>query len=429
MDVKKIINKKLSGSPLTSAELEFIIMSYVDNTINDSIMTDFLKSVHQNGMVKDEIVSLTRIMINSGETIDFSGLNSFVADKHSTGGVGDKVSIILGPILASLGIAVPMLAGRSLGHTGGTIDKLETIPGFNTNLTIADFKNNVERSGVCIMSQTESICPADKKIYALRDITGTIDSIPLICGSIMSKKISEGIDGLVLDIKIGNGAFMRSLSQGKKLGTMLKFIGEQFNVSTKVVYSNMDQPLGKTAGMWCEIEESIHALKGNGSEDLMRAIFELGSKLIIEAGIVETTLEATEIQKKSINNGMAFEKFEEMVSNQDGIIKKAGELNAPIFSKEITSKKDGYLKSFDTIAVGWAAVEMGCGRKIKSDKLDNTAGIKFNAKVGDYIEEGDRIMSCFNSDNDKLNDAHSKLIKTFQLSDEKVKSPDLIYQD
>ena len=429
MDVKKIINKKLGGSPLTNAELEFIIMSYVDNTINDSIMTDFLKSVHQNGMVKDEIVSLTRIMINSGETIDFSGLNSFVADKHSTGGVGDKVSIILGPILASLGIAVPMLAGRSLGHTGGTIDKLETIPGFNTNLTIADFKNNVERSGVCIMSQTESICPADKKIYALRDITGTIDSIPLICGSIMSKKISEGIDGLVLDIKIGNGAFMRSLSQGKKLGTMLKFIGEQFNVSTKVVYSNMDQPLGKTAGMWCEIEESIHALKGNGSEDLMRVIFELGSKLIIEAGIVETTLEATEIQKKSINNGMAFEKFEEMVSNQDGIIKKAGELNAPIFSKEITSKKDGYLKSFDTIAVGWAAVEMGCGRKIKSDKLDNTAGIKFNAKVGDYIEEGDRIMSCFNSDNDKLNDAHSKLIKTFQLSDEKVKSPDLIYQD
>ena len=429
MDVKKIINKKLSGSPLASAELEFIIMSYVDNTINDSIMTDFLKSVHQNGMVKDEIVSLTRIMINSGETIDFSGLNSFVADKHSTGGVGDKVSIILGPILASLGIAVPMLAGRSLGHTGGTIDKLETIPGFNTNLTIADFKNNVERSGVCIMSQTESICPADKKIYALRDITGTIESIPLICGSIMSKKISEGIDGLVLDIKIGNGAFMRSLSQGKKLGTMLKFIGEQFNVSTKVVYSNMDQPLGKTAGMWCEIEESIHALKGNGSEDLMRVIFELGSKLIIEAGIVETTLEATEIQKKSINNGMAFEKFEEMVSNQDGIIKKAGELNAPIFSKEITSKKDGYLKSFDTIAVGWAAVEMGCGRKIKSDKLDNTAGIKFNAKVGDYIEEGDRIMSCFNSDNDKLNDAHSKLLKTFQLSDEKVKSPDLIYQD
>ena len=429
MDVKKIINKKLGGSSLTNAELEFIIMSYVGNTINDSIMPDFLKSVHQNGMVKDEIVSLTRIMINSGETIDFSDLKSFVADKHSTGGVGDKVSIILGPIMASLGIAVPMLAGRSLGHTGGTIDKLETIPGFNTNLTIADFKNNVERSGVCIMSQTESICPADKKIYALRDITGTIDSIPLICGSIMSKKISEGIDGLVLDIKIGNGAFMRSLSQGKKLGTMLKFIGEQFNVSTKVVYSNMDQPLGKTAGMWCEIEESIHALKGDGSEDLMRVIFELGSKLIIEAGIVETTLEATEIQKKSIDSGMAFEKFEEMVSNQDGIIKNADELNAPIFSKEITSKKDGYLKSFDTTAVGWAAVEMGCGRKIKSDKLDNTAGIKFNAKVGDYIEKGDRIMSCFNSDNHKLNDAHSKLIKTFQLSDEKVKSPDLIYQD
>ena len=197
MDVQKIIHKKLSGSPLADAELEFIIMSYLDNTIPDSIMTDFLKSVHQNGMIKSEIISLTRIMIDSGEIIDFSNLGCFVADKHSTGGVGDKVSIILGPILASLGIAVPMLAGRSLGHTGGTIDKLETIPGFDTDLTISNFKDNVERSGICIMSQTNTICPADKKIYALRDITGTIDSIPLICGSIMSKKISEGILSLI----------------------------------------------------------------------------------------------------------------------------------------------------------------------------------------------------------------------------------------
>ena len=309
MDVQKIIHKKLSGSPLADAELEFVIMSYLDNTIPDSIMTDFLKSVHQNGMIKSEIISLTRIMIDSGEIIDFSNLGCFVADKHSTGGVGDKVSIILGPILASLGIAVPMLAGRSLGHTGGTIDKLETIPGFDTDLTISDFKDNVERSGICIMSQTNTICPADKKIYALRDITGTIDSIPLICGSIMSKKISEGINGLVLDIKIGNGAFMRSLSQGVKLGSMLKFVGEKFNVSTKVVYSNMDQPLGKTAGMWCEIDESIQALKGNGANDLMEVVFELGSSLIIQAGLANTQLEAIRMQKQCLENGGSISKI------------------------------------------------------------------------------------------------------------------------
>ena len=255
MDVQKITNKKLEGGTLTDNELEFVIKSYVDASINDNIMGKFLKSIHSNGMVIDEIVSLTQIMIDSGETIDFTNLESFVADKHSTGGVGDKVSIILGPVLAALGIAVPMLAGRSLGHTGGTIDKLETIPGFKTDLSINDFKKNVERSGLCIMSQTDAICPADKKIYALRDVTGTIDSNPLICGSIMSKKIAEGIGGLVLDIKIGNGAFMRTLQEGKQLGDLLKYVGEKFNVSTNVIYSSMDQPLGKTAGMWCEINE------------------------------------------------------------------------------------------------------------------------------------------------------------------------------
>ena len=429
MDVQKIIHKKLSGSPLADAELEFVIMSYLDNTIPDSIMTDFLKSVHQNGMTESEIISLTRIMIDSGEIIDFSNLGCFVADKHSTGGVGDKVSIILGPILASLGIAVPMLAGRSLGHTGGTIDKLETIPGFDTDLTISDFKDNVERSGICIMSQTNTICPADKKIYALRDITGTIDSIPLICGSIMSKKISEGINGLVLDIKIGNGAFMRSLSQGVKLGSMLKFVGEKFNVSTKVVYSNMDQPLGKTAGMWCEIDESIQALKGNGANDLMEVVFELGSSLIIQAGLANTQLEAIRMQKQCLENGEAFQKFEEMVVNQCGEIKRASKLNEPLFTKEIICEKDGFVNSFDTTGLGWIAVEMGCGRKNISDSLDNTAGIKFNVKVGDYIKRGDQIMSCFNSNNYKLAKAHSKLIKTIQISEEKVESPNMIYRD
>ena len=429
MDVQKITNKKLEGDPLTDNELEFVIKSYVDNAIDDSSMGKFLKSIHLKGMEIDEIVSLSKIMIDSGETIDFSNLESYVADKHSTGGVGDKVSIILGPVLAALGIAVPMLAGRSLGHTGGTIDKLETIPGFRTDLSIADFKKNVERSGLCIMSQTNTICPADKKIYALRDVTGTIDSNPLICGSIMSKKIAEGIDGLVLDIKIGNGAFMRTLAKGKQLGNLLKYVGEKFNVTTNVVYSNMDQPLGKTAGMWCEINESIQALKGNGAIDLMDVVFELGNKLFIDSGLTDTRSKATEMQIQCIGSGNAYDKFEEMVFNQGGYIGKTSELNEPLFSKKVISEKNGFIKSFDTTALGWAAVQMGCGRINKNDNLDDTAGIAFNAKVGDQVNKGDFIMQCFGSDENKLDQAYSQLKETFQIAEEKVESQEMIFRD
>ena len=429
MDAKKITNKKLEGDSLTHNELESVIKSYVDNAIDDSIMGKFLKSIHLKGMEIDEIISLTQIMIDSGEIIDFSNLESYVADKHSTGGVGDKVSIILGPVLAALGIAVPMLAGRSLGHTGGTIDKLETIPGFKTDLSITDFKKNVERSGLCIMSQTNTICPADKKIYALRDVTGTIDSNPLICGSIMSKKIAEGIDGLVLDIKIGSGAFMRTLAEGKQLGNLLKYVGEKFNVTTNIVYSNMNQPLGKTAGMWCEINESIEALKGNGAIDLMDVVFELGNKLIIDSGLTDTPYKATEMQRQSINSGNAYNKFEEMVFNQGGYIEKTSELNKPLFSKKVISEKNGFIKSFDTTALGWAAVQMGCGRINKNDNLDNTAGIAFNAKVGDQVNKGDYIMQCFGSDENKLNQAYSQLKETFQIAEEKVESLAMIFRD
>ena len=378
MDVQKITNKKLEGDPLTDNELEFVIKSYVDNAIDDSSMGKFLKSIHLKGMEIDEIVSLTKIMIDSGETIDFSNLESYVADKHSTGGVGDKVSIILGPVLAALGSAVPMLAGRSLGHTGGTIDKLETIPGFRTDLSIADFKKNVERSGLCIMSQTNTICPADKKIYALRDVTGTIDSNPLICGSIMSKKIAEGIDGLVLDIKIGNGAFMRTLAKGKQLGNLLKYVGE---------------------------------------------------KLIIDSGLTDTRSKATEMQIQCIDSGNAYDKFEEMVFNQGGYIGKTSELNEPLFSKKVISEKNGFIKSFDTTALGWAAVQMGCGRINKNDNLDNTAGIAFNVKVGDQVNKGDSIMQCFGSDENKVDQAYSQLKETFQIAEEKVESQAMVFRD
>ena len=382
MDPIKTIKAKQNQSILSSKEIDFLVSSYSNNQITDEIMTEFLKAVKDNGMNMDETISLTKTMIDSGEKMDFSHLNSYVADKHSTGGVGDKVSLILGPLMASLGITIPMIAGRSLGHTGGTIDKLETIPGFKTDLSIQEFKNCIEKIGLCIMSQTDSICPADKKMYALRDVTNTIDSMPLICGSIMSKKIAEGIRGLVLDIKIGNGAFMKNLRDGKDLATKLMKVGSAFNVSTDVIYSNMDQPLGRTAGMWCEVNESINAMNGEGAEDLMNVVYNLGTKMLLQAKIVKSANEARKVQIENIRNGKALKKFQQMVKNQSGQIDLGPNINNPSFLHEVISEHDGYVSAFDTTAIGWALVELGCGRKKSGDVLDNSAGIEFCAKVG-----------------------------------------------
>ena len=402
MILQNQIDLKSNGKPIPDEDLKLLIKSFVENKIDDKSMTEFLKAVKTYGMTKQETISLTEAMLQSGEIIEFNEIDTYVSDKHSTGGVGDKVSMILGPILAAGGQAIPMLAGRSLAHTGGTIDKLETIPGFQTNLTTDDFINNVQEIGICIMSQTDSICPADKKMYALRDITDTIDSVPLICGSIMSKKIAEGIDGLVLDIKIGNGAFMKTINQGMDLGNALQNIGEAFGIKTEIVYSSMDQPLGKTAGMWCEINESIEALKGNASQDLMDVVFELGSKLIVQAGISNSYTTAVSIQKDLISSGKAYNKFEEMVNQQGGHLNKANEINSPKHEKTIFANDDGFVEAMDTLSIGWATVELGCGRKTKSDILDPTAGIEFYCKIGDHVEKGDPIFRCFNSNNEKL---------------------------
>jgi len=402
MNLQNLIDLKKNGKPIPDKDLKSLIKSFVQNEIDDKSMTEFLIAVKTHGMTMEETISLTSAMLNSGEKVEFTEIDAYVSDKHSTGGVGDKVSLILGPILAAGGQTVPMLAGRSLAHTGGTIDKLETIPGFKTNLSTNDFKNNVQETGICIMSQTDSICPADKKMYALRDVTDTINSIPLICGSIMSKKIAEGIDGLVLDIKIGNGAFMKTINQGRELGNTLQSIGKAFNINTEIVYSSMNQPLGKTAGMWCEVEESIEALKGNAPQDLMDVVFELGSKLFVQAGISNSFATALSIQKDLISSGKALNKFEEMIQQQGGHLSKANEINLPQFEKTIFANDRGYIEAMDTLNIGWAAVELGCGRKTKADILDPSAGIEFYCKIGDRVEKGEPIFRCFNSNNEKL---------------------------
>jgi len=419
MNPNQLVQRKISGEAIPQTEMASFINAYVDERIHDDEMTPFLKAVHAHGMTDEETIILTDIMLNSGDRLAFSNVDAYVADKHSTGGVGDKVSMVLGPIMAAAGLAIPMLTGRSLGHTGGTTDKLETIPGFQTSLTLDQFKANVETHGICIMGQTESICPADRKMYALRDVTDTIDSIPLICGSIMSKKIAEGIQGLVLDIKTGNGAFMKTIDQARSLGQILQKVGEAFHVKTDVVYSSMNQPLGRTAGLWCEMDESIAALKGDGAKDLMDVVFELGSKLLVQAGIIRGETAAVSMQENLIQSGKAYDKFEEMVSVQGGDLSQIKQLHQPKFELIVSAKSSGYVESMDTLNIGWAAVELGCGRRKKDDILDPTAGVEFMAKIGNKVQKGDPLFRCFNSNENKLDSALNYLLDSARIGSEK----------
>lgn len=419
----EIIKQKRNGNEISHTQIKDFINGYLSEEIPDYQMSALLMAIFFNGMTESEISALVDVMLNSGKRMDFTHHANYVADKHSTGGVGDKVSIILGPLLAAAGIAIPMLSGRSLGHTGGTLDKLETIPGFKVDINLDDFRKQVDSIGIAMIGQTKDICPADRRMYALRDVTGTIESIPLICGSIMSKKIAEGIRGLVLDIKTGNGAFMKNIDDAHKLGDTLTKIGNAFNINTDVVYTSMNQPLGKTAGLWCEIRESIDGLKGNGPDDTMQVTFELGAKLILQAGLSKTQSEAIALQKELLSNGKAYEKLLEMVEYQGGNpqdIKNYNQLHQPKFSKSLKAEKSGYIQSMDTYKIGLATIELGCGRKKTTDAVDPTAGIEFYKKIGDKVNRGDTLLNFFNSENSKLNPAEKLLKDSIQIGEEKV---------
>lgn len=419
----EIIKQKRNGNEISHTQIKDFINGYLSEEIPDYQMSALLMAIFFNGMTESEISALVDVMLNSGKRMDFTHHTNYVADKHSTGGVGDKVSIILGPLLAAAGIAIPMLSGRSLGHTGGTLDKLETIPGFKVDINLDDFRKQVDSIGIAMIGQTKDICPADRRMYALRDVTGTIESIPLICGSIMSKKIAEGIRGLVLDIKTGNGAFMKNIDDAHKLGDTLTKIGNAFNINTDVVYTSMNQPLGKTAGLWCEIRESINGLKGNGPDDTMQVTFELGAKLILQAGLSKTQSEAIALQNELISNGKAYEKFIEMVEYQGGNpqdIENYNQRHQPKFSKSLKAEKSGYIQSMDTYKIGLATIELGCGRKKTTDAVDPTAGIEFYKKIVDKVSQGDTLLKFFNSDSSKLNPAEKLLKDSIQIGKEKV---------
>jgi len=418
-----IIRIKKNNQEIPASDLKQFIWEYSHQQISDKDMTKLLKAVFKNGMKREEIFALTESMIDSGEKMDFTFLSNYVADKHSTGGVGDKVSIILGPLMAAAGLAIPMISGRSLGHTGGTLDKLETIPGYRTNISLDEFKRNVNDVGISMIGQTEKICPADRKMYALRDVTGTVASIPLICGSIMSKKIAEGIQGLVMDIKIGNGAFMNTIQEGKELAALIQDIAENFNVKSDIVYTSMDQPLGQYAGLWCEVKEAIYCLRNEGSKDTMKVTFALGAKLLLQAQIASDEDEALSLQQRLIESGLALEKLLEMVVVHDGSLSDIASLHTLHLPKEeivLSAERSGYITNMNTLLIGLAHCELGCGRKKLSDILDPTAGIEFYHKIGDEVSEGEPLMRLFNTKKDKLDAALHMLKNSVTIDENKV---------
>ena len=425
----ELIEKKRDGIELTSGEIDWFIHNVMNEKIDDCQLSALLMSIYFNGMSNAETKSLIDSMVKSGKMFNFKHLERYVADKHSTGGIGDKISFILAPLLSSFDIIVPMIAGRSLAYTGGTIDKLESINKFQTQKDFDSFNKQIDQIGCGIISQSSEICPADKKLYSIRDLTGTIPSFPLICSSIMSKKIAEGLDGLVMDIKVGNGAFMKTLHDAKKLGVELKKIGNSFDIDVNITYSNMSQPLGKYAGLKCEIIEAVDCLKGTGPDDVTQLSIDLCADILVQSGMSTNKSEAKTSLLKNIENGKALEKFEGMITAQ------GGDLN-DIYSKDnfakksikIRSKETGYVKSINTEKIGWALVEIGCGKKVISDTLDYSAGIKTNYKVGDKIYKGDTIYELFASNEKKLKNAKKILSKTFVFSEQEIEKENLIIE-
>ena len=415
MIYSNLISKKRDGFNLKRNDVELFFNGYLIGKVTAAQMSAMLMAIYFNGMDEEEIFSLVEVMLRSGKTLDFSDSKDFVADKHSTGGIGDKVSLILAPIIAGLGLKIPMIAGRGLGFTGGTIDKLECIPGFNTNPDIDNFIKWVSMSGYGIMSQSEEICPADKRIYDLRSKTGTVASIPLICGSIMSKKIAEGISGLVLDIKVGNGTFMKSKHKAIELGSWMKKIGEAFNIKTDIIYSSMNQPLGNYAGLSCEVFEAIECLKGKGPNDLMEVTFELGSHLLLQSGTAKTLSEGIKLQKNIIDSGKALKVFENSVETQGGRLNEFRDQSLPKYESYVCPKNSGFIQKMDTESIGWHLVDMGCVQQNRDQKLDKTAGIEFLKKTGDRVHKDQPVFRVFCSNKNKINKVSKTLSNTLTI--------------
>ena len=429
MTAYEIIAKKRDGIELKKREIRFFIEEFLKGKIKDYQLSALLMAIYCRGMSDDEIFALTESYIQSGARIDLSGIPGIKVDKHSTGGVGDKVSIILAPLAASLGVPVPMISGRGLGHTGGTLDKLESIPGFRVFGSADSFKKQLAEIGVAMLGQTDSIVPADRKIYALRDVTATVESIPLITASIMSKKIAEGIDALVLDVKYGNGAFMKEIDQARLLAQYLIKVGAAFGKKVVAYLTSMEQPLGKNVGNWLEVAECIDCFHGNGPADLMEVTLTLTAEMLVLAGKAGDHEEALRKCRDALVNGTAFEKFLEMVRYQGGdtgVIESPQTYPLATYRQVVPSPAAGFVQSFNTQAVGLAAVQLGSGRLRAEDAVDPRAGIVVHKKIGDFVEKGEPLFVMHTNNEKVLEPVAGKLLSVIKIGEKKSRVPKLI---
>ncbi len=399
-----LIEKKQAGKALIRKEWDFFITGYLSEEIPAYQMSAMLMAIYFRGLEDGEVTDLIDIVIKSGKQIRFKDKNTFYADKHSTGGVGDKISLILAPLAAAAGrVRVPMISGRALGHSGGTLDKLESIPGFRTNLTLKEFQDQTDQIGCALIGQTNDICPADRELYALRDVTATVRSIPLICISILSKKIAEGIRGLVLDVKAGNGAFMQTQKEAETLAKKLKQFGEAGGLKVTPVITDMNQPLGQAVGNWLEVRESIDVLQGGGPKDVRDLSIRLTEEMILLAEPEADRVSVHAELESLIDNGKAFEKFLEIVEAQDGdisVLKDPDSYPEPAYVAEVTADEDGIVKAIDTYGLGLDAIDLGAGRRKNSDTIDPKAGMLVHVSIGDNVSSGDPVITLF-SDNEK----------------------------
>lgn len=428
MNILEIIAKKRDGKEISKEEINFFITGYTKGTITDYQAAALLMAMYIQGMTKEETTNLTLAMAHSGDVLDLSDLGC-VVDKHSTGGVGDKVTLILIPIVASLGVPVAKMSGRGLGFTGGTIDKLESIPGYHTNIAIEEFKQNVKEIGVSLMGQTLNLAPADKKIYALRDTIACTDSIPLIASSIMSKKIASGANKIVLDVTCGYGAFMKDIKSAKELSDTMIKIGTLAERETVCIITNMNEPLGFAVGNSLEIIEAIEFLNGKMPEDLKEVVLELGAYMVKLAGKGENIETNKEILLENIRNGKAYNKFIELVQNQGGnidYIKDVKKFEKAKVEKEVASISEGYIQEINAEEVGKIACNLGAGRKTKKDKIELNVGLILNKKTGDYVKIGDKLVTIYASDEEKAKQAEEELIKIFKIGEKKVTEKTII---
>ena len=423
MRMVDLIIKKRNNEALSHEEIKYLIDGYVNGNIPDYQVSAFLMAVYFNGMTSDEQLYFTRAMLESGEQIDLSAISGVKCDKHSTGGVGDKTSLVVGPLAAACGVKMAKMSGRGLGHTGGTLDKLESIPNFKIEQTKENFFKQVNEIGLAIIGQTANITPADKLLYSLRDVTGTVDSIPLIASSIMSKKLASGADHIVLDVKVGKGAFMKNVEMAEKLAKAMVEIGRLANRDTVATLTDMSEPLGCAVGNALEVEEAINTLKGKGPKDFTDLCIALTNEILLVCNIAKTEEEAMSMTIDAINSGKGLEKFKQMVAYQNGDINVIDDYSLFNVSKNtvevVYEDDDAYVSKIDALKVGESAMLLGAGRETKESKIDMGVGIVLNKKVGDFVKSGDVLATLYVNEKN-VNEAIDMLSSAYVMTNEKV---------